>query len=118
MKAICIKDAMMDNGVLAFKQGKVYEIHDDLSHAIALYAKNEQSENNWMTKDGHYFKTHFREIGGSDEVAASLKRARELISGMNKDIPLLKSGKNGAIELDPNNPSHREWYENDEYYDV
>lgn len=67
-----------------------------------------------------------RGIKGSDVLAEimaerdaeRLERARKILAGMNKDIPLLKAGKNGAIELDPDNPSHREWYGDDEDYDV
>lgn len=40
-----------------------------------------------------------------------LSELRKKVRLMNKDIAVLKSGKKGTIELDPNNPSHRDWYE-------
>mgnify|MGYP001400270372 CR=1 FL=1 len=39
---------------------------------------------------------------------AELKKAVEELS---EEIPILKSGETGAIELDPNNSLHRDWYE-------
>lgn len=48
------------------------------------------------------------------DMAISEKKLQELrskIAKMNKDIPVLKSGKNGAVELDMNNSNHRKWYE-------
>lgn len=45
------------------------------------------------------------------KVAENLTELREEMKLINKGIPILKSGKNGAIELDPKNPSHRDWYE-------
>lgn len=47
----------------------------------------------------------------ADNVQARLAELRKRAQQMNKDIPILKEGKKGAIELDPNNPSHREWFE-------
>ena len=44
-------------------------------------------------------------------VEKKLAELRKKIELMNKDIPIPKAGKKGAIELDPNNPSHKEWYE-------
>lgn len=43
--------------------------------------------------------------------AEKLSELRKAMKAVNKDIPVLKSGKKGAIELDPKNPLHREWYE-------
>lgn len=40
-----------------------------------------------------------------------LSELKKSMSELSKKIPILKSGKKGAIELDPNNPLHREWYE-------
>ena len=34
------------------------------------------------------------------------------------DSPVQTVGKDGAILLDPNNPNDREWFENDEDYDI
>lgn len=34
------------------------------------------------------------------------------------DSPVRTLGKDGAILLDPNNPNDRDWYENDEDYDI
>lgn len=64
----------------------------------------------------HAYKNEYTEID-LDEFRR-MEELREEIQRMNKDIPILKAGKNGAIELDPCNPSHREWFENDEDYDV
>ena len=47
----------------------------------------------------------------ANDVQVKLAELRKKAQQMNKDIPILKEGKKGAIELDPNNPSHREWYE-------
>jgi len=33
------------------------------------------------------------------------------MKSINKEMDTLKQGKNGAIELDPKNPHHRDWYE-------
>ena len=41
----------------------------------------------------------------------NIAELRKKIQLMNKDIPILEDGKKDAIELDPNNPSHKEWYE-------
>lgn len=43
--------------------------------------------------------------------AEKLKELREEMKKINKDIPVLKSGENDVIELDPQNPMHKEWYE-------
>lgn len=51
---------------------------------------------------------------GDEDMATTAEKLSELRKAMkavNKDIPVLKSGKKGAIELDPKNPLHREWYE-------
>lgn len=40
-----------------------------------------------------------------------IKQLRKEIQAINKDIPVLKNGEKGAIELDPNNPSHVEWFQ-------
>lgn len=64
-------------------------------------------------------KKIFREKGekrGEMNMSSALK-SRELselkksMSELSKKIPILKSGEKGAIELDPNNPLHRGWYE-------
>lgn len=47
----------------------------------------------------------------ANDVQMRLAELRKKAQQMNKDIPILKEGKKGSIELDPNNPSHREWYE-------
>ena len=36
---------------------------------------------------------------------------REKFRQFTKSIPILSEGHKGAIQLDPSNPSHREWYE-------
>ncbi|WP_165769156.1 hypothetical protein [Virgibacillus profundi] len=38
---------------------------------------------------------------------ADLRKEMKLIKN---NLPVLKSGENGKIELDPKNPLHREWY--------
>ena len=51
---------------------------------------------------------------GDEDMAKTAEKLTELRNAMkliNKDIPILKSGKNKAIELDPKNPSHKDWYE-------
>lgn len=44
----------------------------------------------------------------------SLEELKAKIRNISKSSPIL-SGKNGMIELDPNNPHHREWFEEDKY---
>lgn len=39
-----------------------------------------------------------------------IEHLRKGIQSMNKDFPILKEGEGNAIELDPNNPSHVDWY--------
>jgi len=52
-----------------------------------------------------------KESGEVDSVKeVQISELRKKIQLMNKDIPILKSGKDGAIELNPENPSHRDWY--------
>jgi len=43
--------------------------------------------------------------------AEKLAELREAMKAVNKDIPILKSGEKDAIELDPKNPLHKDWYE-------
>lgn len=43
--------------------------------------------------------------------AEKLTELRNAMKSLNKDIPVLKSGKKDAIELDPENTLHRKWYE-------
>lgn len=43
--------------------------------------------------------------------AEKLTELREAMKAVNKGIPVLNAGKEGAIELDSKNPLHRKWYE-------
>lgn len=47
----------------------------------------------------------------TDKVQEKIAELRKKIQMENENIPILKEGNKKAIELDPNNPSHREWYE-------
>ncbi|WP_107942670.1 hypothetical protein [Metasolibacillus fluoroglycofenilyticus] len=48
-----------------------------------------------------------------------LKQAiREMENKMGYTPRKLKTGEDGALLLDPNNPHDREWYENDEDYSL
>lgn len=47
----------------------------------------------------------------ADKVQLKLAELRKKARMENKNIPILKEGKKDAIELDPKNPSHREWFE-------
>lgn len=44
----------------------------------------------------------------AEKVLAELRKKVQL---MNNDILIMKDGENDAIELDPQNPVHKEWYE-------
>ena len=60
-----------------------------------------------MCEDGNINK-------GDEDMARTAEKLTELRKAMksiNKDIPVLKSGKKDAIELDPKNTLHRKWYE-------
>ncbi len=47
----------------------------------------------------------------ADKIQERLAELRKKAQKMNENIPVLKDGKNGAVELDSNNPSHKEWFE-------
>ncbi|MGG0667655.1 hypothetical protein ABE073_03910 [Lederbergia citrisecunda] len=47
----------------------------------------------------------------SDNIQTSLEELKKRTKEIVKDIPILSAGKAGEIELDPNNPFHRDWYE-------
>ena len=49
-----------------------------------------------------------------EELKKELSRVNKLVGFKPKKREI---GKDGAILLDPNDPSDREWYENDEDYD-
>lgn len=47
----------------------------------------------------------------TDKVQEKIAELRKKLQIENKNIPILKEGNKKGIELDPNNPSHNEWYE-------
>ena len=47
----------------------------------------------------------------ADVAEKVLVELREKVQLMNNDILVMKDGENDAIELDPQNPVHKEWYE-------
>lgn len=51
---------------------------------------------------------------GDYNMAVSEKTIEELrmkLKEFTKDIPVLSNGEKGAIEIEPNNEAHRDWYE-------
>lgn len=53
-----------------------------------------------------------------EDMSAILEKKRsdlkEKLAKIGSNAPVLKT-KNGMIELDPNNPRHKEWYQGDKY---
>lgn len=47
----------------------------------------------------------------TDKVQEKIAELRKKVQMENENISILREGNEKAIELDPNNPSHREWYE-------
>ena len=47
----------------------------------------------------------------ADVAEKVLAELREKVQLLNNDILVMKDGEHDAIELDPQNPVHKEWYE-------
>ena len=57
------------------------------------------------------FKILVKDTDMADVAEKVLAELREKVQLMNNDVLVMKDGENDAIELDPQNPVHKEWYE-------
>jgi hypothetical protein len=59
-----------------------------------------------------------KEEKGEEEMSVAIEKKEDKLKEMLKNIRSKAdrlTGKGNMIELDPNNPQHREWYEEDKY---